>query len=162
MREISLLPYKGYPWPIQLYVPIQPQTNHNQPTPMFTRHCLSYIYIQITVYHNDHITITQPTHNTTKELLHPNIIKVAVPVSLNQHCHAASEYYGWISLYSGECGLIPLPSHTKDKTRHLTLPVAESEFVDGLMVELATKYWFSVFTSDDKKTTRRGIYSFWV
>ena len=101
MREIQLLPYKGYP--IQLNVPTQPQTNHNQQTPMLTTHCLSYISIHTTVYHNDHITITQPTHNITKELLHPNIIKVAVPVSLNQQRHTACEY-------SGEYGLIPLPS----------------------------------------------------
>ena len=44
---------------------------------MLTRHCISYIYIKPTVYHNDNITITQPTHNSTEELLYPNIIKVA-------------------------------------------------------------------------------------
>ena len=38
-----------------------------------------------------HISITHPTHNSTEESLHPNIIKVALPVSLNQNCHAASE-----------------------------------------------------------------------
>ena len=72
----------------------QPQTNHNQRSSMLTRHCISYIYIQLTVYHNDHITITHPTHNSTGELLHPNDIKVALPVCLNQNCHAPSEYNG--------------------------------------------------------------------
>ena len=52
---------------------------------MLTSHGISYIYIQLTVYHNGHILTTHPTHNSTEELLHPNIIKVALP---------AFEYYG--------------------------------------------------------------------
>ena len=41
-------------------------------------------YKQLTVCHDDHITITHSTHNSTGELLHPNIIMVALPVCLNQ------------------------------------------------------------------------------
>ena len=54
---------------------------------MFNAHKALYIhdiYIQYTVYHNDHKTITQPTQNSTEELLHPNIINLALLVSLNQ------------------------------------------------------------------------------
>ena len=93
----------------QLSIPIQPQTKHNQRTSMLIRHCISYIYIQLTVYHNDHITITHITDNGTEELLHANIIKVALPVSLNPNCHVSSEYNRRKHLYSREYGLIPLP-----------------------------------------------------
>ena len=63
------------PGSFQLNIPIKPQTNHNQQT---SRHYISLIYIQLTVYHNAHITITQPTGNSTEELIHPYIIKVAL------------------------------------------------------------------------------------
>ena len=83
------------PGSFQLNIPIQPQTNHNHRTSMLTRHCISYIYMQLTVYHSDHITITRPTHNSTEELLHPNIIKVSLPVSLNQNCHYGRKPVLW-------------------------------------------------------------------
>ena len=40
-------------------------------------------------------------------ILHPNIINVALPVSLNQNYQAASGYKGQKRLYSGEYGRIP-------------------------------------------------------
>ena len=43
-----------------------------------------HIYIQLTVYHNPHITITHPTLNNTEEWLHSNIMEVVLSVSLNQ------------------------------------------------------------------------------
>ena len=49
------------------------------------------------------VNIPHSTHNSTEELFHPNIIKLALPVSPNKNCHAASEYYE-------EYGRIPLPS----------------------------------------------------
>ena len=80
------------------------------------------------VYHYGNITITNPTHNSTEELLHPTIIKVALPVSLSQNCHVASEYYGWTRLYSGECGLIPLPfPHSRQDKTWLILKDTETD-----------------------------------
>ena len=68
----------------QLNKPTKPQTTI---ITVFNAHKALYIhdiYIQYTVYHNDYKTITQPTQNSTEELLHPNIINLALPVSLNQ------------------------------------------------------------------------------
>ena len=65
-------------------IPTQPQTNMiNEPQ---CSHGIVYpIHKQLTVCNNDHfITITNSTHNSTGELLHPNIIMVALPVCLNQ------------------------------------------------------------------------------
>ena len=73
--------------------------------------------IQLTVYHNDHLTTTHPTQNSAEVLLHPDTTKMALPVILNQNCHVASEYYGQKRLYSIEYGLIPQPSRIQDKTR---------------------------------------------
>ena len=83
---------------------------------MLTRYGISYIYLQLTVYHHDHVTTTHLTHNSAEELLHPNIIKEALPVSLNQNCHVASEYYGQKSLYSSMVSYHN-PSRIQDKTR---------------------------------------------
>ena len=77
---------------------------------MLTMHGISHIYIELTVSHYPHITTTHPNHNSAEQLLHPNIIKVALPVGLNQNCHTASEYCGRKHLYAGEYDLIPLPS----------------------------------------------------
>ena len=106
--------------------PIQPLTNHNQRRSMLTRHCIS----EICTYESQYtIMIAGPTHNSTEELLQPNI-KAAVPVGLNQNCLAASEYYGWTCLSSGEYGLIPLPSsHSRlDKTSWGGLMIKRAQF----------------------------------
>ena len=82
-KTLSITRHTGViPGSFQLNKPMQPQTNHNQRTSMLTMHCISQInmYIQLTVYRNDHITITQPTHNSTEELLHP----------LTSRCHSLS------------------------------------------------------------------------
>ena len=75
----------------QLNKPTKPQTTiitvYNAHKALYNAHKALYIhdiYIQYTVYHNDRKTITQPTQNSTEELLHPNIINLALPVSLNQ------------------------------------------------------------------------------
>ena len=70
-----------------------------------------------------HITITHPTHNST-DMSSCYILMASWCHSLSvsiKNCHTASEYYGSIRLYSGEYGLIPLPSlqRRQDKTIEL-------------------------------------------
>ena len=74
------------------------QNSLDKQTSMLTRHCIFKICIQFTKYRIDHkafvITNTHPTPNCTEELLHSNIIKVALHAILNQKLTRGVEYYG--------------------------------------------------------------------
>ena len=61
----------------------------------------------LTLTRNVYPTYTYNSQYTTVIILHPNIINVALPVSLNQNCQAASDYLRRKRLYSGEYGRIP-------------------------------------------------------
>ena len=88
------------------------------------------------IYPKIYITITHLTPNSTEELLHPNVIMLSLLSVSIKNCHAASEYYESIRLYSGEYGLIPLPSRHRrqDKANNTVLDRSTANVVIMVMI----------------------------
>ena len=93
---------------------------------MLTRHCISKIYIKLTIYRNDQKVSVSPAHTLLTTAPKSCYILISwrwhlMSVSI-KNCHAASEFYGSKHLYSGEHGLIPLPSlHQRQDKQDLNL-----------------------------------------
>ena len=74
------------------------------------------------------MTITHPSHNSTEELLHPNVIKVALPRPLNTMGQNACTLERW----SNTTTLPASKTRQKDTKTEIRVHIAHSKLVTAL------------------------------